>query len=263
MRLPKRVLIRFANLFRRRHGEREFDAELDAHLGLMQEELQRRGMSARDARREARMKLGGVEQVRELHREARTFHWLETLAQDVRFALRTLRKNPGFTAVAVLTLALGIGGTTAIFTLVQQVMLRSLPVAKPQQLWRVGDAVQCCFSNGYAQGDGSWLPLNDWSMFSWETYKLFRANTPAFEDLAAFEIGEGNAQLAVRRAGSQAAVEPRNGEYVSGNFFETFGVSAWRGHLFADADDLLAPVDHGAHDRRFNESPQESSSGVA
>jgi predicted permease len=183
------------------------------------------------------MKLGGVEQTRELHRQARTLHWLETLVQDVRFALRTLRKNPGFTVVAVLTLALGIGGTTAIFTLVQQVMLRSLPVAKPEQLWRVGDAVQCCFSNGYTQGDGSWLPLNDWSLFSWEAYKVFRADTPAFEDLAAFEIGEGNAELAARRGGSRDAVESRNGEFVSGNFFETFGISAWRGHLFTDADD--------------------------
>ncbi|HEY6466602.1 MAG TPA: ABC transporter permease [Candidatus Acidoferrales bacterium] len=237
MQALRRILTKFVNLFRRRRGERDFDAELDAHLEIMQEELQGRGMTVEEARREARVKLGGVEQARELHRQARGFHWLETLAQDVRFALRTLRKNPGFTAVAVLTLALGIGGTTAIFTLVQQVMLRSLPVAQPQQLWRVGDAVQCCFSNGYTQGDGSWLPLNDWSLFSWEAYKLFRADTPAFEDLAAFEIGEHNAGLAVRRAGSQAAVEARIGEYVSGNFFETFGVSAWRGHLFTDADD--------------------------
>ena len=148
-----------------------------------------------------------------------------------------LRKNPGFTAVAVVTLALGIGGTTAIFTLVQQVMLRSLSVAKPEQLWRVGDTVACCSSNGYTQGDGNWLPQNDWSFFSWEAYKLFRADTAAFEDLAAFQIGEGNAELAVRRAGSRDAVEPRNGEFVSGNFFETFGISAWRGRLFADADD--------------------------
>ena len=158
-----------------------------------------------------------------------------TLIQDSRHGLRMLRKSPGFTAVAVLTLALGIGATTAIFTLVQQVMLRSLPVARPDQLWRIGDAVLCCHSNGYTQGDGDWLPLNDWSFFSWEAYKLFRANTPAFENLAALQVG--NVALGVRRAGSSASVETGNGEYVSGNFFETFGISAWRGRLFTDADD--------------------------
>src|SRR6266478_1679110 len=124
-----------------------------------------------------------------------------TLIQDLHYSLRILRKSPGFTAVAVFTLALGIGATTAIFTLVQQVMLRSLPVVRPDQLWRVGDAVRCCYSNGYMQGDGSFLPPNDWSFFSWEAYKLFRADTPEFEDLAAFQIGEANAQLGVRRAG--------------------------------------------------------------
>ena len=178
-----------------------------------------------------------LHQTKESCRDAIRISFVESLGNDLRFAVRVLRKNPGFTAVAVLTLALGIGGTTATFTLVQQVMLRSLPVTKPEQLWRVGDAVACCYSNGYTQGDGNWLPQNDWSLFSWEAYKLFRADTPAFEDLAAFQIGEGNAELAVRRAASRDAVEPRNGEFVSGNFFETLGISAWRGHLFTDADD--------------------------
>jgi predicted permease len=129
----------------------------------------------------------------------------------------------------VVTLALGIGATTAIFTLVQQVMLRSLPVAQPAQLWRIGDSDQCCYSALFTQGD--------WNFFSWEAYNLFRSNTPAFKDLAAFQVGEGNAELGVRRAGSPAPAETRNGEYVSGNFFRTFGIPAWRGRLFADADD--------------------------
>jgi predicted permease len=160
---------------------------------------------------------------------------LQTVWQDLRSGLRMLRKSPGFTIVAVITLALGIGATTAIFTLVQQVVLRSLPVARPEQLWRIGDAVLCCHSNGYTQGDGNFLPQNDWSFFSWEAYKLFRANTPAFEDLAALQVG--NVGLGVRRAGSSAPIETRNGEYVSGNFFRTFGISAWRGRLFIDADE--------------------------
>jgi hypothetical protein len=157
--------------------------------------------------------------------------------RDVKFALRQLRRSPAFTVTAVLTLALGIGATTAIFTLVQQVMFRSLPVAQPGRLWRIGDAARCCYSDGYAQGDRNGLPQNDWSLFSWETYKLLRANTPAFEQLAAFQIGEANAHLGVRRAGSPVLVASANGEYVSGNFFQTFGISAWSGRLFTDGDD--------------------------
>ena len=159
-----------------------------------------------------------------------------TLIWDLRYGLRMLRKSPGFTAAAILALALGIGATTAIFTLIQQVMLRPLAVAQPDQLWRVGDSDGCCFSNGYTQGDSD-SPQNNWDFFSWEAYKHFRANTPAFENLAAFQVGEANAYLAVRRTGSSTPVETRNGEYVSGNFFETFGISTWRGRLFTSADD--------------------------
>jgi putative ABC transport system permease protein len=150
---------------------------------------------------------------------------------DLRLALRQLRKSPGFTATVVITLALGIGATTAIFTLVEQVMLRSLPVTKPEQLWRIGDTVRCCNWGGYIQGDN-----NDFSLFSWEAYQHFRANTPAFEDLAALQ--PGNAPLGVRRAGTNTQAETRNGDYVSGNFFRTFGVSAWIGRTLTDADDV-------------------------
>ena len=112
--------------------------------------------------------------------------------------------------VAVLALALLLpaispdSATTniAVFTLIQQVMLRALPVAKPQQLWRIGDAVTCCYSTGYTQGNHA--AQNDWTLFSWEAYQRFRADTPAFEDLSAFQIGTGNGELAVRRAGSAA-----------------------------------------------------------
>jgi predicted permease len=170
-------------------------------------------------------------------RRERIHRWLHSLFSDCHFALGQLRKSAGFTSVAVLTLVLGVGATTAIFTLVQQVMLRSLPVARPDQLWRIGDAIRCCYSDGYSQGNGDGLPPNDWSFYSWEAYKLFRAGTPAFDQLAAFQIGEANAHLSVRRAGSPVPVAMANGEYVSGNFFETFGISAWRGRFFTDADD--------------------------
>jgi predicted permease len=155
---------------------------------------------------------------------------------DVKHALRRLRKSPGFAATAVVTLALGIGATAAIFTLIQQVMLRSLAVAKPEQLWRIGDAATCCYSTGYTQRNRA--AENDWSLFSWDAYQHFRAGTAAFEQLAAFQVGTGNGYVAVRRAGSREAVQSRLGEFVSGNFFQTFGISAWRGRLFTDADDV-------------------------
>ena len=149
---------------------------------------------------------------------------------DLRDAMRQLRKAPGFTATALITLALGIGATTAVFTLVHQVMLKSLPVTKPSELWRIGDKVRCCNWGGYIQGDDG-----DFSLFSWDAYQYFRAHTPEFADLAALQAG--NAPLGVRRAGSQAQLDTRNGEYVSGNFFRTFGVQPWIGRLFTDQDD--------------------------
>jgi putative ABC transport system permease protein len=148
----------------------------------------------------------------------------------LREALRQLRKAPGFTTTAVITLALGIGATTAIFTLVHQVMLKSLPVTKPEELWRIGDKIRCCNWGGYTQGSDG-----DFSLFSWEAYQNFRAHTPEFIDLAALQAG--NSQLGVRKSGSQAQADTRNGQYVSGNFFRTLGVYPWIGRLMTDSDD--------------------------
>jgi putative ABC transport system permease protein len=157
----------------------------------------------------------------------------ESMLADLRDAFRQFRKTPVFAATAVITLALGIGATTAIFTLVHQVMLKPLPVAKPEELWKIGDKIRCCNWGGYTQGcDG------DFSLFSWEAYKNFREHTPEFSDLAALQAG--NAALGVRRAGSQGQAETRNGEYVSGNFFKTLGVQPWTGRLMTDADDQEA-----------------------
>ena len=149
---------------------------------------------------------------------------------DIQEAFRQLKKAPGFTTTAVITLALGIGATTAIFTLVHQVMLKSLPVTKPEELWRVGDKIRCCNWGGYTQGNDG-----NFSLFSYEAYKNFREHTPEFVDLAALQAG--NAPLGVRRAGSQGSVDTRNGEYVSGNFFRTLGINPWAGRLMTDADD--------------------------
>ncbi|HVT96623.1 MAG TPA: ABC transporter permease [Acidobacteriaceae bacterium] len=152
---------------------------------------------------------------------------------DLRQALRQMRKSPGFTVTAVVTLGLGIGATTAIFTLIQQVMLRSLPVQKPGELWKIGDKNRCCNWGGYTETSSD--APNEWSLFPWELYNQFRANTPAFTELAAFQAG--NTQLGVRAAGSPEQAQTRNGEFVSGNFFQTFGVGAWMGRLLTPADD--------------------------
>jgi predicted permease len=213
----------------------EIEAELRSHIEMAVEDAMRAGEPETKARRAARLRFGNPVTVRERTMGSDAALGLEGIGRDVKFAVRQLRQSPGFAVTAIVTLGLGIGATTAIFTLIQQVMLRSLPVAQPGQLWRIGDAASCCYGQGYTQTSDD--RAHDWSLFSWEAYRLFRAQTPAFRELAAFEIGEGNAELAVRRGGSPAPAESRNGEYVSGNFFRTFGVSAWRGRLMRDADD--------------------------
>ena len=122
------------------------------------------------------------------------------------------------------------GATQAVFTLIHQVMLRSLPVAQPGQLWLIGGSDRCCFSNGYSQGSGDGESQNSWSfLFVGCLQAFFAANTPAFEELAAFQVG--SALLGVRPQGSAGGVMTANGEFVSANFFKTFGVTASRGRL--------------------------------
>jgi predicted permease len=163
------------------------------------------------------------------------------LFTDLKYAWRKLRKSPGFAVTAILTLALGIGATTAIFTLVNAVLLRSLPVKSPAQLWRVGDNEQCCNNGGLPTIADGGIP-NDWSLFSYEQYKEFLEHTPGFESLAAFQ--SNNQIMAVRRLGSNHPAQPLRAEYVSGNSFETLGLRAYVGRLLEPADDVrgAAPV---------------------
>ena len=221
-------------LFSRKRLDADLDKELRFHFESQVANKMRSGISESEAGRLTRLEFGGVEQIKEDCRERRGTMWLESLLQDVRYAIRQLRNAPGFTLTAVLTLALGVGATTAIFTLVEQVMLQSLPVTRPDQLWRVGDRPHCCDWAGYSEDHDDDAP-GDWNLFPYEAYKLFRANTTGFQELAALQAG--NQPLAVRRAGSAGLPETANGDFVSGSFFETLGVSAWRGRLLVDPDD--------------------------
>ncbi len=137
MKLLRALFIRLAGLFRKDRRERELADEMESHLQMHIEDNLRTGMSAAEARRQAMIKLGGVEQTKELYRERRGLPLLETFFQDLRFSFRMLRKNPGFTVVVLLTLALGIGATTAIFSVVYGVLLRPLPYTDSSRIMAV------------------------------------------------------------------------------------------------------------------------------
>ncbi len=146
--------------------------------------------------------------------------------RTLRYTLRQFRFSPVFTSAAVLTLALGIGGTTAIFTLIHAVMLRSLPVADPALLYRIGDGDDCCVEGG---------PQDRWGMFSFPLYERLKASAPEFAELAAFQAGSG--RLSVRRQGDVFDAKPLRTEYVTGNYFSTLGVRAFGGRLLTPQDD--------------------------
>jgi len=147
--------------------------------------------------------------------------------QDIRVALRQFYKSPGFAITVVLTIALGIGANTAIFTLVHGILMKSLPVADPKTLFRVGDLDDCCVNGGFINDNG------DFDLFSYELYKHLKETTPEFERLAAMQSG-GDEKTT--RRGSEPAKSER-AQYVSGNFFTTFGIGPFAGRVLTDADD--------------------------
>jgi macrolide transport system ATP-binding/permease protein len=152
--------------------------------------------------------------------------------QDVRFASRQLRKLPAFTVTAILTLALGIGANAAIFTLVNAVLMRNLPVADPATLVRLGDSDECCVTGGGTPDN------DDYALFSTNTWQQLQKKLPEFQELAAMESGFTYRPVTVRRDGAREAASSMMGEFVSGNYFRTFGLRPEAGRLFADVDDV-------------------------
>src|ERR1700730_13908503 len=147
-----------------------------------------------------------------------------TLLGELRYALRQFWVARVFTATAVLTLALGLGGTTAFFPLMHAVMLRSLPVGDPARLYRIGDGDACCVQGG---------PQDRWGMFSFPLFERLRAETPEFEEVTAFQAA--GARLSVRRQDVDTTSRPLRSEFVTGNYFSTLGVGAFGRRVFASS----------------------------
>ena len=160
------------------------------------------------------------------------------LQEDLRLAFRRLRQQPGFTLVAVLTLTLGLGANTAVFTLVHALMLRSLPVERPSELYRLGDTTDCCVNSGLQ---------TSYSLFSFRLFEHLKANAPEFSELAAFQAN--TTSLGVRRTGEVAA-RALQGSFVTGNYFTMFGVKPAAGRVLEAGDDRPgAPPGPGDTDR--------------
>ena len=158
---------------------------------------------------------------------------MTTYMQDLRFAARQLRKTPGFTLMVLMTLALGIGANAAIFTLVNAVLLKNLPVSDPKQLVRLGDKDDCCVGTLVNRG-------GDVSLFSTDSYEQLKKNAPEFEELAAMQAGFGYRPVTARRDGDGNLARSVMGEFVSGNYFRMFGLAPTAGRLFQDSDDLAS-----------------------
>ena len=243
MRWPYKLPLRFRSLFKRGRVEKELSDELRFHLEKLTEGLVAKGMAPEGARYAALRELGGVEQIKEECRDMRRVSWIENLLQDVRYGLRQLRRSPGFTAVAVVTLALGIGANTAIFSLINALILRSLPVREPQQLVAISTI------SPDAQNGKDPLSL---SMFE-EIQKRQRV----FSKMFAWN-GSGMIDYEANGVKYAASIDT-----VSGEYFSTLGVRPFLGRLIGRADVGLetgasapvAVVSYGCWQRRYNRDP--------
>jgi len=227
------IPLRLRSLFRWAQADQELDDELRDHLERKTQEYVAQGMTQEEAHRRARLDLEGIEQTKEKCRDARRVNWIQDFVQDLHYGLRMLRKSPGFAAVAVLTLALGVGANTAIFSFIDAVLLRSIPVKDPQGLvvfnWTARAHPKLQGQSGY--GDcADQTAIGDCS-FSIPFYKTVRAKAGAFSGMAAF-AGPFGVDLSVNGAASIV-----RGLYVSGDFFSTLGVSTFIGRTLTPSDD--------------------------
>ena len=229
MRTLRRFSKRLLSWVTIQQDEERLQAEIEEHLASATLENLHRGLPLVEARRQAILKFGAVQAISEDYRDRKGLPFMETLLADIRHSLRRLRKAPAFTVTAILTLALGIGATTSIFTLVHAVLLKSLPVSNPDDLYRLGRQSRCCLAGGYNQPD-------EWSIVSYDLYKHLRDNTHGFAELAAFSV-DPSYLFGVRRAGSIDPAQSHPGEFVSGNYFTMFGISAYAGRALSPIDD--------------------------
>ena len=240
MRRWRAWLWRVGALAGKERRERELSTEMESHLQMHIEDSVRAGMSPERARREALMKLGGIEQTKENYRERRGLPLLETLLQDVRYGFRMLRKNPGFTAVAVITLAVGIGANTALFSVINAVLFRPLPVAAPHELLNV-----------YNSSPGE---MFDHIPLAYPDYADFRDNSNTLSGLLGFAPNS----LALDRNGESEMVST---EGVTSNYFEVLGVRPVLGRFFDPHHDLapgsypVVVLSYNSWQRKFNADP--------
>lgn len=212
---------RLRSFFRRSQLDRDLDAEMSSHLELAIEENLRRGLSPEEARRQALVRFGGPQQTREQHREARGLPFLETLLHDLRFAFRTLRKSPGFTGVSILTLALGIGTTTAIFSVIYGVLLRPLPYSESSRIMAVFEV----------NNHGTWSHLAD------PNFDDFRDQNHSFEAIAKYNSDTVSVSGASQPTRTMVAG-------ITPDFFKVFRVQPILGRDFTADDNKrgAAPV---------------------
>jgi predicted permease len=237
MRHLRAWLKRCAGLFRPDQGSRDFADEIESHLQMHIEDNLRAGMSPQEARRKALIKLGGVQQTKEKYRERASFPLLETLWSDIRFGARVLWKSRAFTIVAIVTLALGIGGNTAIFSIVNGVLLNPLPFPQPEQLVAVDES-----KPNFDQGSISYPNFLDWQKDNHSFSSIAVARGSAFS-----LTGRGEA-------------EQVNAEFVSGTFFPLLGVNPILGRTFTPAEEQggaapVALISEGLWQRKFSASP--------
>lgn len=207
-------------LFRRKRLDAQLDDDVRAHLTLLEDEYVRRGMTADDARFAARRAFGGVEQIKEQHRDGRSLLWLDDLRRDVRHAVRILVGSPGYTAVAVATLVVGIGSTTALFTITRDALLRTLPAAHPEELIELG-----CIE---PLGDGR---ASDGCNTSFAGFEMYRERRDVIAGAFAF------APIEEVTASAHGTTEIVRGMLASGDMSAVLGMKAHVGRLFTAADD--------------------------